>query len=155
VPEESSPNSLFDPKDKNVSEVQEHLDASDQEERERVWAAESEGKNRPTIMNYEPADGEDEPEKPENSDAEGNEGELSEEAKEERKEELEAESEKAAGGDVPEGYDPHSDPLVPSSTLADSIAVELASGEGSATLQALHDNKPDEDAPKKDDKSTS
>lgn len=153
--DESSQNSQFDPNEKNVAEVQEHLDSADQEERERVLEAEREGKGRTTILNYEPketGDSDDE------SDAEGNEGNLlhsetdvdtSQETKDEAKEEQENLSEKAAkSAEIPEGYDPFTDPLVPSSTLAENIAAELAtdeSGKGSSTLQALHDNKKSDD----------
>jgi hypothetical protein len=75
-------------------------------------------------------------------------------AKEKQDKELDKQSEKAAKGgkskDV-DSYDPYLDPVVPSSTLADTINTELQSGEGSPTLQALRDAKKDADKKNEDD----
>lgn len=170
TPDENSQNSQFDPNERNVAEVQAHLDSADVEEQERVWGLEESGKNRSTVMNYEPKEDSGDS----GDDAEGNgDGDevLSEEKKnadgdvvagpmtvqspedqQEAKEEAEEKSASAAGGEDVENYDPYTDPMVPSSSMAEVIAAELASGNGSPTLQGLHDNKPE---PKeRDDKST-
>jgi hypothetical protein len=148
-------NSPFDPKDHNVEEVKAHLDSADQEERDRVLTMEAEGKNRPTVMSYDPAPLDENPDAAEpDPNAPAEETPVTEEDRQAAKDERISVSEKvAAGGEVPEDYDPRTDPMIPSSSLADSVVAELASGDGSPTLQALHDNKPSTDA--KDDKSTS
>lgn len=44
----------FDPSDATVAEVKEYLDGADDKERERVLAAEAEGKNRSGVLSYTP-----------------------------------------------------------------------------------------------------
>lgn len=77
--------------------------------------------------------------------------EEQEKADKEQKEAAEKQSADAAAGKkkAVKDYDPYSDPIVPSSSLADDIRLELQSGDESPTLKALHDAK--KEAEKKSD----
>lgn len=51
---EEEPADEFDPSKATVEEVQEYLDGADDTERERVLAAEKDGKARKTVLSYDP-----------------------------------------------------------------------------------------------------
>lgn len=65
----------FDPSEHDVDEVVAHLEQSDDDERERVLLAESEGKDRKTIRDWSPSD-EDEADDNKESEAESDEDEI-------------------------------------------------------------------------------
>lgn len=164
-PVENSQSNQYDPSEHNVAEVQQYMEEHP-DQVDQIKAAEQDGKKRSTILNYdvETQDSDENPDadgndviSPEKTNADGDVvmGAMTTQSDEEQEEAKQSAEEKSAavanGGDV-EDYSPYTDPLVPSSTMAEAIATELKSGEGSPTLQALHDNKPE---PKeRDDKST-
>ena len=58
---------------------------------------------------------------------------------------VEVNGEKRKEYELPEGYDPFNDPVVPSSDVAQQVATELKGLGESPTLKALHDARKDDD----------
>lgn len=114
---DDSQSSQFDPNEHNVDEVHNHFENSDTEEVERVKALESEGQNRVTVMNWEATE--------------------TEEDVEEEEEKPQPKVKRSRDSD----YDPHKDPDVPSSAIANVIATELRANGSSTTLDAVRGSK--------------
>jgi hypothetical protein len=109
-----SQSSQFNPDDHTVEEVVDYLENADADEVERVQKAEADGQDRKGISSFSASSADD---SSESDNAEASTQEVDRGAKD---------------------YDHYKDPAVPSSAIAQVIAVELQSGK-SPTLDAVKD----------------